>query len=72
MATPTTSRPRNKNFLGNQRTTEVHDLRKERPNCQIDEIVRAGNAVTFTPDTLQRARREGYDNCHWCIGGSTR
>lgn len=72
MATPAYSRPSNKNFLGNRRTTEGHDLRKERQSCQISEIVAAGNAVTFTPDTAQQARSEGYDNCHWCIGGSTR
>lgn len=52
MATPTPSRPRNKAFLGNRRTTEAHHLRKEQTNCQIDEMVRAGNAVTFVPDAL--------------------
>lgn len=59
-------------FLGNRRTTEVHDLRNEQTNCQINEILRAGNAVGFRPDTLQQARSEGYDNCAYCVGGSTR
>ena len=64
-----------KRFVGNSNTTEVHDLDNEKtgPNqCQIDEIIRAGHAVTFTPDTLSQAHSEGYDNCAHCIGASTR
>lgn len=72
MATPINSRPRNQNYLGNRSTHEVHSLRAERGQCQIDEIVRNGNAVSFTPDNLVRAQIEGYDNCAWCIGGSLR
>jgi PHP family Zn ribbon phosphoesterase len=61
-------------FLGNSSASkmEVHELAKENKNCQIDEILRAGNAVGFSPDTLAQAQSEGYDNCHWCVGGSTR
>lgn len=61
-----------KRYLGNNNKMEVHDLDNEQVNCQIDEIIRAGHAVTFTPDTLEEAHRQGYDNCAWCIGGSTR
>ena len=71
MATRTRSRPPQR-FLGNDHTKEVHDLRAEQRNCQIDEIIRAGHAVVFSPDTLAQARSEGYDNCAWCIGSSTR
>jgi hypothetical protein len=73
MAYPVASRSGLK-FLGNSSPSkkEVHELAKETKNCQIDEIIRAGNAVGFSPDTLATARGEGYDNCHWCIGGSTR
>jgi hypothetical protein len=35
-------------------------------------LIRAGHGVTFNPDTPFQARIEGYDNCHWCIGSSTR
>ncbi len=52
---------------------EVHDLDNEKtgPNqCQIDEIIRAGHDRPYT--TLEAAKRDGYDNCRWCIGGSTR
>jgi hypothetical protein len=59
-------------YLGNKNTTEVHNLRNEKALCQIDEIFRAGHAVKFIPDTLDEAHRNGYDNCHWCIGGSRR
>lgn len=72
MATPVSSRPVGKRFLGNTNTMEVHDLNNEQTNCQIHEIIAAGHAVVFTPDTLDQAHSEGYDNCKWCIGGSTR
>ena len=63
---------RNVHYLGNKSTREVHDLRDEPTNCQIDEIIAAGNAVGFEPDTLDQTHVEGYDNCHYCIGGSRR
>jgi hypothetical protein len=52
---------------------EVHDLDNEKTGanqCQIDEIIRAGNDKPYT--SLEAAKRDGYDNCRWCIGGSTR
>jgi hypothetical protein len=60
-------------YLGNTNKTEVHDLDNEKtaPNqCQIDEIIRAGNDKPF--QTLSAAHNAGYDNCAWCLGGSTR
>lgn len=62
-----------KRFVGNSNTTEVHDLDNEKTGaneCQIDEIIKADHAVTFSPDTLDEAHRQGYDNCAYCIGGS--
>jgi len=65
-----------KRFVGNTTSKkEVHDLDNEQtgPNeCQIDEIIEAGHARTFIPDTLEQAHKEGYDNCAYCIGGSER
>ena len=49
---------------------EVHDLDNEKTQCQIDEIIAAGHAKPY--DSLDAAHGDGYDNCHWCIGGSTR
>ena len=49
---------------------EVHDLDNEKIHCQIDEIIQAGHAKPY--DYLSDAHRDGYDNCYWCIGSSTR
>lgn len=74
MSTPVSARPANKRYLGNSSPTklEVHDLHNEKPQCQIDEIIQAGHAVVFIPDTLNQAHQEGYDNGAYCIGGSIR
>ena len=56
--------------LGNKAKKEVHDLDKEKPQCQINEIIAAGHAVSFI--TLEQAHREGFDNCAFCIGCSRR
>ena len=68
------SRPTDKKYLGNDNNghMEVHNLNNEQPLCQIDEIIAADHAVVFSPDTLAQAHREGFDNCAYCIGGSTR
>ena len=49
---------------------EVHDLDNEKTNCQIDEIIRAGHDKPYT--SLASAHADGYDNCAYCIGSSTR
>lgn len=64
-----------KRYVGNTNKKEVHDLDNEKTGknqCQIDEIIAASHAKTFSPDTLEQADSEGYDNCEHCIGGSTR
>lgn len=59
-----------KRYLGNVNTLEVHDTDNEQTNCQLDEIS-LGHRRWY--DTLTEAKAdEAYDNCHWCIGGSTR
>ncbi|MFQ6133248.1 MAG: hypothetical protein ACE5R4_14495 [Armatimonadota bacterium] len=66
---------RGKRFVGNVSTKEVHDLDNEETSpggCQIDEIIAAGHARTFVPDTLRQAHAEGYDNCAYCLGRSSR
>ena len=57
-------------YCGNRSKMEVHDLDNEQVQCQIDEIIRAGHAVPF--NSLTDAHNAGYDNCYYCIGGSTR
>jgi hypothetical protein len=74
MAIPVSFKPLDKRFLGNSSPShkEVHDLYKEKSQCQITKIIKAGHAVVFKPDTLTQAHSEGYDNCAYCIGGSQR
>jgi len=48
------------------------DLLRATAHCLIGEFLNAGYAVRFTSDTLHEAHQEGYDNCAWCLGGSTR
>lgn len=57
-------------YCGNRDSKEVHDLDQETKNCQIDEIIAAGHDVPF--NSLSDAHDAGYDNCHWCLSGSTR
>jgi hypothetical protein len=58
-----------KQFVGNNDDKIVHDVDNEQPtHCHIDGIVVAGNVVTFTPDTLEQAQKEGYTSCKYCLG----
>jgi hypothetical protein len=57
-------------YCGNTNEMEVHDLDNEKTQCQIDEIIHAGHAVPF--NSLSDAHSRGYDNCAYCLGGSTR
>lgn len=63
---------RGEQYLANRSPSkrEVHDLDHETARCQIDEIIRAGNDKPYTSHTAAKA--DGYDNCHHCIGASTR
>jgi hypothetical protein len=59
-----------KRYLGNGNTLEVHDTQNEKTNCQLDEI-KVEHRHWY--DTLAEAKRDkAYDNCAWCVGGSTR
>lgn len=55
MATSVTARPVER-YLGNSDSDnlEVHDLQNESANCQIDEIIDAGNAVVSRPTPWSR------------------
>jgi hypothetical protein len=53
-------------YCGNASSNEVHDLDHEQANCQIDEIIAAGNDRPFY--TLAVAHVAGCDqSCHWCL-----
>lgn len=65
-----TGRMKGERYLTNANKREVHDLDSEKVQCQIDEIIRAGNERPY--NSLEAARLAGYDNCAYCIGRSTR
>lgn len=52
-------------YLGNSESKEVHDLEKEKQQCKVDEIIRAGNEVPFK--SLKDAYEQGYTNCVLCL-----
>lgn len=59
-------------FLGNSDKKEVHDLNNEKTGkneCQINEIIAAKHDKPF--NSLSDATKAGYDNCAYCLGGST-
>jgi hypothetical protein len=72
MARRYTGRMKGERYLANANPSkrEVHDLDNEKTNCQIDEIIRAGHDRPY--NSREAANRDGYDNCAYCIGGSTR
>lgn len=37
----------------------------------IDDVIEKVNAVVFTPDTLDEANHQGYENCERCIRKKT-
>jgi hypothetical protein len=69
VATPITSRHSNR-YMGNSNPerNQVHDLRENNSQCRIEKTIEEGDAVVFSPDTLQQAYAEGYVPCDWCIG----
>jgi hypothetical protein len=47
-------------FIGDKRTQLVYDLDSWEEPEVVDEIVAAGVALSFAPDTLPEARNRGY------------
>jgi hypothetical protein len=75
MARRHTGNMRGERYLANTSPSkrEVHDLDNEktgRNECQIDEIIRAGNDKPY--NSLEAAKRDGYDSCAYCLKRSTR
>lgn len=72
MARRRTGHMNGERYLANTSSSkrEVHDLDNEKTNCQIDEIIKAGNDAPY--NSLDAAKKAGYDNCRWCIGSSNR
>lgn len=58
-----------KRFIGNSNTMEVHDLDNEKTSCKID-LIKHEHIVTFSPDSLSEAKKQKFNNCDHCLGGS--
>ena len=52
-------------FLADSRSKIVHDLEKEKGECKIDEIVRAGKELPFK--NLNDAVADEYSKCSYCL-----
>lgn len=55
-------------FLGNTNSKELHRVQSTNGNCQLCEI-KQNHRVYF--NSIAVAHSAGFDNCHWCLGGST-
>ncbi|HNX27199.1 MAG TPA: hypothetical protein PKK48_07305 [Phycisphaerae bacterium] len=53
-------------YCGNKLTREVHNLDNEKPQCQIDRIIKTDNAVPY--HSLLLAQIDNYRLCKHCIG----
>ena len=54
-------------YVGDSSNNLVHDRwHADCQGCGLDEIVRRGDAVGFTPDTLDGALWAGYEYCEAC------
>ncbi|HLF61911.1 MAG TPA: hypothetical protein VI980_12120 [Acidimicrobiia bacterium] len=59
-----------KQYLGNVNTHELHNTTNKNTNCQLNQI---SSEHRRWYDSIAEAKRDHpYDNCHWCLGGSTR
>jgi hypothetical protein len=56
-------------YLGIKDKLIVHDMDYESNMCRINELLEKFKVIPFTPDSIDQAYTEGYDNCGWCIGG---
>ena len=52
-------------FLGNIRSSLVHDLKNETDRCRIEKVYKAGYAVPF--HSLKNAHNRRFKNCPHCI-----
>ena len=49
---------------------EVHDLDNESRNCQVDEVIRAGQDKPY--ESLLDAKQEDFGFCAYCVQQSSR
>lgn len=56
-------------WLGDKRSMVVHDVDAAATPEVINELMAAGTALCFGPDTLVEARNRGYRRCRCCRDG---
>lgn len=52
-------------YLFNNNTKEVHDIKKQHENCQL-EYIAAPNKFYGTKKKFEKLK-EFYDGCRWCM-----
>ena len=53
-------------LIGNENTMELHER-----SCGWMDLIKSSNKQLIC-SSLDKPKKHGYDNCHWCIGGSNR
>jgi len=56
---------RGERYLGNSESGEVHDLDREKLQCNIDKIISDIKEIPFS--TLEEAIAGGYSYCSFCF-----
>ena len=54
-------------WLGDKRSTVVHDLDNVADGCRLDDLLASEQFATFGPDELVEARNRGYKPCRHCV-----
>lgn len=54
-------------YCADREKKQIHDLDAETANCQIDQAIATGEALSF--QSLQNGHASGYRDCRHCING---
>ena len=54
-------------WLGDKRTTRVHDLDNITDACKLDELMASEKFASFGPDALLEAKNRCYKPCPHCV-----
>ena len=54
-------------WLGDKRSTVVHDLDNIADDCRLDDLMASEQFATFGPDELVEARNRCYKACRHCV-----
>ena len=54
-------------WLGDKRTTRVHDLDNITDDCNLDDLMASEKFASFGPDSLLEAKNRCYKPCRHCV-----